>query len=67
MAAVLCFSQRSTGGNSHWAYDGESSDYEFAVLMFSMTIAKFEYMNIEEVDPVDGWTIIGAIGGVWRE
>ena len=32
-----------------------------------MNIAKFEYTSIEEVDPVDGWAIIGAIGGVRRE
>lgn len=32
-----------------------------------MSIAKFEYTSIEEVDPVDAWAIIGAVGGVWRE
>ncbi|CAN0344862.1 unnamed protein product [Scytosiphon promiscuus] len=30
-----------------------------------MSIGKFEFTSIEEVDPVDIWSIIGAIGGIW--
>ena len=32
-----------------------------------MVITKFEYTSVVEVDPVDVWAIIGAIGGVWRK
>ena len=36
-------------------------------MQVEVVINKLEYTSIEEVDPVDGWAIIGAIGGVWRE
>ena len=36
-------------------------------MQLEVAINKFEYSSVEEVDPVDGWAIIGAIGGVWRE
>lgn len=26
---------------------------------------KFAYQSIEEVDPVDGWALLGTAGGVW--
>lgn len=32
-----------------------------------LIIPKFEYTVIREVDPVDAWAILGAIGGVWRK
>lgn len=35
-------------------------------MMIGFYIQRFEYTHIEEVDPVDGWAIIGAIGGVWQ-
>ena len=38
-----------------------------SVLRIEMLINKFEYTTVEEVDPVDMWAIIGAIGGVWRK
>lgn len=38
-----------------------------AMMTLHLTIPKFEYEIIEDVDPVDPWAIIGAIGGVWRE
>lgn len=36
------------------------------MLSLEMMIGKFEYTRIEELDPVDPWAIIGAIGGVWQ-
>ncbi|CAN0019989.1 unnamed protein product [Scytosiphon promiscuus] len=58
------FTQASTSGTLNWYYPDYDDD--FAVLLFDMVIPKFEYTNIEEVDPVDAWAIIGAIGGVWQ-
>ncbi|CAM9385471.1 unnamed protein product [Scytosiphon promiscuus] len=58
------FTQASTSGTLNWYYPEYDSD--FAVLLFDMFIPKFEYTSIEEVDPVDAWAIIGAIGGVWQ-
>lgn len=38
-----------------------------SLLEVEMLITKFEYTAVEQVDPVDLWAIIGAIGGVWRK
>lgn len=59
------FTQSSTSATVNW-YNPDFYE-EFAALLFNMFIPKFEYTSIEQVDPVDGWAIIGAIGGVWRE
>ncbi|CAM9509105.1 unnamed protein product [Ectocarpus fasciculatus] len=58
------FTQSSTSTTVNW-YNPDF-DEELAALMFNMFIPKFEYTSIEQVDPVDGWAIIGAIGGVWQ-
>lgn len=65
LLSYLAFAQASTSGILNWhnpEYTGE-----LAMLLFDMFIPKFEFTNIEEVDPVDAWAIIGAVGGVWRE
>lgn len=59
------FTQSSTSAKVNWF--NPDFDEELAALLFTMFIPKFEYTSIEQVDPVDGWAIIGAIGGVWRE
>ncbi|CAM9296241.1 unnamed protein product, partial [Hapterophycus canaliculatus] len=58
------FSQATTSGTGNWYYP--ELDIEGALLLFDLFIPKFEYTSIEEVDPVDPWAIIGAIGGVWQ-
>ena len=42
-------------------------EFVTSYLNIEMLINKFEYTVVQEVDPVDMWAIIGAIGGVWRE
>ncbi|CAM9783741.1 unnamed protein product [Ectocarpus sp. 6 AP-2014] len=58
------FTQSSTSATVNW-YNPDF-DEDLAALLFNMFIPKFEYTSIEQVDPVDGWAIIGAIGGVWQ-
>ncbi|CAB1103504.1 unnamed protein product [Ectocarpus sp. CCAP 1310/34] len=58
------FTQSSTSATVNW-YNPDFNE-ELAALLFNMFIPKFEYTSIEQVDPVDGWAIIGAIGGVWQ-
>lgn len=36
-------------------------------MVVDIWIPIFQYESMEEVDPVDAWAIVGAIGGVWRE
>lgn len=59
--------QSTTAGKQNWVWSSDSASFEAAFLQVEVSISKFEYTSIEEVDPVDGWAIIGAIGGVWRE
>ena len=49
-----------------WLYE-TSNDKLLSFLSVDVNIRKFEYTSTTEIDPVDGWAIIGAIGGVWRE
>lgn len=44
-------------------FDGEA--YEGALLYVTLSVNKFAYQSIEEVDPVDWWTLVGSIGGIW--
>lgn len=50
-----------------WYWDGETYEgVEISLMYLEMMIGKFEYTKIKEIDPVDPWAIIGAIGGVWQ-
>ncbi|CBJ30298.1 similar to neural precursor cell expressed, developmentally down-regulated 4-like [Ectocarpus siliculosus] len=61
------FSQATITGVEHWWWGAEDYDsVEFGFFMVELSIGKFEFTSIEEVDPVDGWSIIGAIGGIWQ-
>ncbi|CAM9219098.1 unnamed protein product [Choristocarpus tenellus] len=42
-------------------YNGE----QFEFINLNLYILGFRFESIEEMDPVDMWAIIGAIGGVW--
>ena len=70
LVRVACFRhvchQSTTSSKQNWVWSYETT-LEAAFLQVEVAINKFEYTSIEEVDPVDGWAIIGAIGGVWRE
>lgn len=59
--------KRTTNGDMEWLWVDDSFSFENALLFIEFNIAKFEYTYIKEIDPVDAWAIIGAIGGVWRE
>lgn len=59
--------QRTTSGTSAWLWESDTSNYTTSLAIFDVLIPKFEYTVITEVDPVDEWAIIGAIGGLWRE
>ena len=71
MVRVACFRhvfhQSTTSSRQNWVWPFESGPEAAAFLQLEVAINKFEYSSVEEVDPVDGWAIIGAIGGVWRE
>ncbi|CAN0024019.1 unnamed protein product, partial [Ectocarpus sp. 12 AP-2014] len=61
------FSQTTITGVEHWWWGYEDYDsVEYGFFMVELSIGKFEFTSIEEVDPVDGWSIIGAIGGIWQ-
>lgn len=45
--------------------DFEGEEYEGALLYVTLSVNKFAYQSIEEVDPVDGWALLGTAGGVW--
>ncbi|CBJ30297.1 E3 ubiquitin-protein ligase, putative [Ectocarpus siliculosus] len=60
------YSQSTTTGTQNWYWTEETIELEFALIMVDVSIPKFEYTSIVEVDPVDGWSIIGAIGGIWQ-
>ncbi|CAM9879744.1 unnamed protein product [Ectocarpus sp. 12 AP-2014] len=60
------YSQSTTTGTQNWYWTDETYELEFAIMMVDVSIPKFEYTLIAEVDPVDGWSIIGAIGGIWQ-
>ena len=59
--------QTTTSGKDTWYWTHESIEYAISHLSIEMLINKFEYTLVQEVDPVDVWAIIGAIGGVWRK
>lgn len=59
--------QTTTSGTQNLLWAGDSSEDAISILRMELLIKKFEYTSIQEVDPVDGWAIIGAIGGVWRK
>ena len=63
----LRLNQSTTSATQNWWWAENGYDVMFSFLSLDITIAKFEYTRIEEVDPVDGWAIVGSIGGVWRE
>ncbi|CAN0042092.1 unnamed protein product [Ascophyllum nodosum] len=66
-ATQKTFLQRTTSVESHFFWSGDTYEgIEVAFLLFTLHIIKFESSNIEEVDPMDAWTIIGTIGGVWQ-
>lgn len=46
---------------------GDSFQSQISVVQLDLLIKKFEYTTVNEVDPVNAWAIIGAIGGVWRK
>ncbi|CAN0057409.1 unnamed protein product [Scytosiphon promiscuus] len=61
------FTQTTTTGIENWWWDGEGySSVDVSFMRVEMSIGSFEYTLIEEVDPVDIWSIVGAIGGVWQ-
>ncbi|CAM9891659.1 unnamed protein product [Scytosiphon promiscuus] len=60
------FSQATTTGVQNWWWNEIDAEIELALLMVDVSIPKFVYTSIEEVDPVDVWSIIGAIGGIWQ-
>ncbi|CAM9275351.1 unnamed protein product [Ectocarpus fasciculatus] len=61
------FAQATITGIEHWWWGYEDYDsVEYSFFMVELSIGKFEFTSIEEVDPVDGWSIIGAIGGIWQ-
>ncbi|CAM9891591.1 unnamed protein product [Scytosiphon promiscuus] len=60
------YSQSTTTGIQNWWWESESSSAEYAFTIVNLSIRKFEYTAIEEVDPVDIWSIVGAIGGIWQ-
>lgn len=45
----------------------EGREYEGALLYVTLSVNDFTYQSIEEVDPVDWWALLGAVGGVWGE
>lgn len=45
------------------AFDGET--YEGALLYVTLSVNKFAFQSIEEVDPIDWWALVGSIGGMW--
>ena len=59
--------QTTTSGKDTWYWTQEPMEFVTSYLNIDMLINKFEYTVVQEVDPVDMWAIIGAIGGVWRE
>ncbi|CAM9357602.1 unnamed protein product [Ascophyllum nodosum] len=64
--AERTYSQSTTSATQNWWWAENGYDVMFSFLSLDITIAKFEYTRIEEVDPVDGWAIVGSIGGVWQ-
>lgn len=64
---VLADNQTTTTGKEHWYWTDDSFTTSVAILQLELAITKFEYTSVKEVDPVDAWAIIGAIGGVWRK
>ncbi|CAM9668302.1 unnamed protein product [Ascophyllum nodosum] len=59
--------QQITSGKQNWWWTGiDGNGTLFSFLSLEITIDKFEYTRIVEIDPVDGWAIIGSIGGVWQ-
>eukprot|EP00904_Undaria_pinnatifida_P011278 jgi/Undpi1/7280/HiC_scaffold_22.g09753.m1 len=60
------YSQTTTTAKDNWFWTIDSEYYGVSFLQVQMVITKFEYTSVVEVDPVDVWAIIGAIGGVWQ-
>eukprot|EP00752_Nemacystus_decipiens_P002624 g2457.t1 len=60
------YSQSTTTAPQNWFWDADGDGLEYALMMVEMSIGKFEFTSIEEVDPVDAWSILGAIGGIWQ-
>ena len=59
--------QTTTSDKDTWYWTDDPILYAISLLKIDMLINKFEYTTIQEVDPVDMWAILGAIGGVWRK
>lgn len=59
--------QSTTSGKQNWYWNGVSDTSAVSIVQVEMLINKFEFTTVQEVDPVDLWAIIGAIGGVWRK
>ncbi|CAN0411795.1 unnamed protein product [Ascophyllum nodosum] len=60
------YSQSTTSGVMNGWWTSNSGEKAYAFMPVDIIISKFEYTSIVEVDPVDGWAIIGSIGGVWQ-
>eukprot|EP00904_Undaria_pinnatifida_P011275 jgi/Undpi1/7278/HiC_scaffold_22.g09751.m1 len=60
------YSQTTTSGTNFWYWMGDSFQSQISVVQLDLLIKKFEYTTVNEVDPVNAWAIIGAIGGVWQ-
>lgn len=59
--------QVTTSGKSHWFWSDSSVNDEVAFLLFTITVTKIEVTRVQEIDPVDPWTIVGVIGGFLRK
>ncbi|CAN0142378.1 unnamed protein product [Pylaiella littoralis] len=64
--AELTYTPAATSGQVNWYWDDEDITTEIAVVFVDLFIPRFEFTRVEEVDPVNAWAIIGAVGGVWQ-
>ena len=67
MARVLCVQATTTGQHTLVLESFEGKEYEGALLYVTLSVNKFAYQSIEEIDPVDWWALLGSAGGVWGE
>ncbi len=68
LACVCCNVQATTTAQHTLRLeDFEGEEYEGALLYVTLSVNNFAYQSIEEVDPVDGWALLGTAGGVWGE
>ncbi|CAM9479217.1 unnamed protein product [Pylaiella littoralis] len=64
--AELTYTPATTSGQVNWYWDDEDITTEIAAVFVDLFIPRFEFTRVKEVDPVNAWAIMGAIGGVWQ-